>query len=70
MRSEHKRQGKGQDRGYFASYLSLFTTCNFIVGYLQFYRGVPVLYSSTGRQSPQFGGEGEIQQCGAGTRGG
>lgn len=61
MRNGEKRaQGKGQDRGYFEGYLSLFTTCNlnFIVGYL---------YSSNHRS---LGGEGEIQQCGAGTRGG
>ena len=28
MISEHKRQGKGQDRVYFAGYLSSWGTCN------------------------------------------
>ena len=65
MRSEHKRQGKGQDRVYFAGYLSSWGTCNFIVGYLYKY-----CIRALGGNHRRLKGEREIQQCGAGTRGG
>jgi len=58
VRSEHKFQGRRQTRGCFAGYLSLFTTCNFIVGYSRCLGFVGYLYSSTERQSPQFWGGG------------